>query len=73
VFTEGGRAIPQVQVGMQKTDRTSNRWHGSSNGVRQIEAQTSVAYLLVREHGLEIVDRPAGHTSGLQIRNPSDL
>ena len=30
-----------------------------------------MAYLLVREHGLEIVDRPAGHTSSLEIRNPA--
>ena len=40
-------------------------------GVRQIKAQASVAYLLVGEHGLEIVDWPAGHTGGLEIRNPA--
>jgi hypothetical protein len=70
VFTQGRRAIPQVQLGVEKMDRTGNRWHGSGHGVRQIKAQTSVAYLLVGEHGLEIVDWPAGHTSGLKIRNP---
>ena len=71
MFTQGRRAIPHVQLGVEKMDRTGNRRHGSGDGVRQIEAQTSVDYLLVCEHGLEIIDRPAGHTSGLEVRNPA--